>query len=84
MYICLSFFSFLLCLTVVQIENYIRESMKMEMAQLQQSAVNNHTDAMLKMGTSLNSLTSLLSRTAEQARKLTDVETQVTVFNSVA
>ncbi|XP_063041777.1 angiopoietin-1 isoform X2 [Engraulis encrasicolus] len=60
-----------------KIENYIRESMKMEMAQLQQSAVNNHTDAMLKMGTSLNSLTSLLSRTAEQARKLTDVETQV-------
>lgn len=43
----------------------------MEMAQLQQSAVHNHTAAMLEMGTSL------LSRTAEQTRKLTDVETQV-------
>lgn len=55
----------------VQIENYIKESMKMEMAQLQQSAVHNHTAAMLEMGTNL------LSRTAEQTRKLTDVETQV-------
>lgn len=54
-----------------KIENYIRESMKMEMAQLQQNAVHNHTAAMLEMGTSL------LSRTAEQTRKLTDVETQV-------
>lgn len=56
----------------VQIENYIKESMKAEMAQLQQSAVHNHTAAMLEMGTSL------LSQTAEQTRKLTDVETQVT------
>ncbi|XP_064204472.1 angiopoietin-1 [Anguilla rostrata] len=54
-----------------KIENYIKESMKMEMAQLQQSAVHNHTAAMLEMGTSL------LSQTAEQTRKLTDVETQV-------
>lgn len=54
-----------------QIENYIKESMKMEMAQLQQSAVHNHTAAMLEMGTTL------LSQTAEQTRKLTDVETQV-------
>lgn len=60
-----------LTFSVFQIENYIRESMKMEMAQLQQSAVHNHTAAMLEMGTSL------LSRTAEQTRKLTDVETQV-------
>lgn len=44
----------------------------MEMAQLQQSAVHNHTAAMLEMGTNL------LSQTAEQTRKLTDVETQVT------
>lgn len=43
----------------------------MEMAQLQQSAVHNHTAAMLEMGTNL------LSQTAEQTRKLTDVETQV-------
>ncbi|XP_030644405.1 angiopoietin-1 [Chanos chanos] len=54
-----------------RIENYIKESMKAEMAQLQQSAVHNHTAAMLEMGTSL------LSQTAEQTRKLTDVETQV-------
>ncbi|CAG11088.1 unnamed protein product [Tetraodon nigroviridis] len=53
------------------IENYIKESMKMEMAQLQQNAVHNHTAAMLEMGTNL------LSQTAEQTRKLTDVETQV-------
>lgn len=43
------------------------------MAQLQQSAVHNHTAAMLEMGTNL------LSQTAEQTRKLTDVETQVTL-----
>lgn len=56
---------------LAQIENYIKESMKAEMAQLQQSAVHNHTAAMLQMGTNL------LSQTAEQTRKLTDVETQV-------
>lgn len=55
----------------LQIENDIKESMKTEMAQLQQSAVHNHTAAMLEMGTNL------LSQTAEQTRKLTDVETQV-------
>ncbi|KAG9355393.1 hypothetical protein JZ751_000231, partial [Albula glossodonta] len=59
------------CVCLWQIENYIKESMKVEMAQLQQSAVHNHTAAMLEMGTSL------LSQTAEQTRKLTDVETQV-------
>lgn len=41
------------------------------MAQLQQNAVQNHTATMLEIGTSL------LSQTAEQTRKLTDVETQV-------
>ncbi|KAL4629839.1 angiopoietin-1 [Arapaima gigas] len=54
-----------------KIENYIKESMRVEMAQMQQNAVHNHTAAMLEMGTSL------LSQTAEQTRKLTDVETQV-------
>nr|XP_040044762.1 angiopoietin-1 isoform X1 [Gasterosteus aculeatus aculeatus]XP_040044763.1 angiopoietin-1 isoform X1 [Gasterosteus aculeatus aculeatus] len=54
-----------------KIENYIKESMKTEMAQLQQTAVHNHTAAMLEMGTNL------LSQTAEQTRKLTNVETQV-------
>lgn len=47
------------------------ENMKSEMAQLQQNAVQNHTATMLEIGTSL------LSQTAEQTRKLTDVETQV-------
>ncbi|XP_032435859.1 angiopoietin-1 [Xiphophorus hellerii] len=54
-----------------KIESYVRESMKTEMAHLQQSAMHNHTAAMLEMGTSL------LSQTAEQTRKLTDVEAQV-------
>nr|XP_023667823.1 angiopoietin-1 [Paramormyrops kingsleyae] len=54
-----------------KLENYIKESMRSEMVQLRQSAVHNHTAAMLEMGTSL------LSQTAEQTRKLTDVETQV-------
>ncbi|XP_008421183.1 angiopoietin-1 isoform X1 [Poecilia reticulata] len=54
-----------------KIESYIRDSMKTDMAHLQQSAMHNHTAAMLEMGTSL------LSQTAEQTRKLTDVETQV-------
>ncbi|KAG9345029.1 hypothetical protein JZ751_009569 [Albula glossodonta] len=45
--------------------------MRTELAQLQHSAVHNQTAAMLEMGTSL------LSQTAEQTRKLTDVETQV-------
>uniref|UniRef100_A0A1A8ARK9 Angiopoietin 1 n=1 Tax=Nothobranchius furzeri TaxID=105023 RepID=A0A1A8ARK9_NOTFU len=56
---------------LLQIESSIRDSMKMEMAHLQQSAVHNHTAAMLEMGTNL------LSQAAEQTRKLTDVETQV-------
>ncbi|XP_044539996.1 angiopoietin-1 [Gracilinanus agilis] len=54
-----------------KLENYIVENMKSEMAQLQQNAVQNHTATMLEIGTSL------LSQTAEQTRKLTDVETQV-------
>nr|XP_006635703.1 PREDICTED: angiopoietin-1 isoform X2 [Lepisosteus oculatus] len=54
-----------------KIENYIQENMKTEMAQLQQNAVHNHTATMLEIGTSL------LSQTAEQTRKLTDVEMQV-------
>ncbi|MBN3299877.1 ANGP1 protein, partial [Amia calva] len=54
-----------------KIENYIQENMKKEMAQIQQNAVHNHTATMLEIGTSL------LSQTAEQTRKLTDVETQV-------
>lgn len=52
----------------------MREKMKSEVAQLQQSAVHNHTAAMLEMGTNL------LSQTAEQTRKLTDVEAQVSPY----
>ncbi|KAM4865387.1 angiopoietin-1 isoform 2-T2 [Thomomys bottae] len=54
-----------------KLENYIVENMKSEMVQIQQTAVQNHTATMLEIGTSL------LSQTAEQTRKLTDVETQV-------
>lgn len=60
-----------LVLYLLQLENYIVENMKSEMAQIQQNAVQNHTATMLEIGTSL------LSQTAEQTRKLTDVETQV-------
>ncbi|KAJ6663100.1 hypothetical protein lerEdw1_010693 [Lerista edwardsae] len=59
------------CPRTRELENYIVENMKSEMAQLQQNAVQNHTATMLEIGTSL------LSQTAEQTRKLTDVETQV-------
>ncbi|XP_068094018.1 angiopoietin-1 isoform X2 [Hyperolius riggenbachi] len=45
--------------------------MKSEMVQMQQTAVQNQTATMLEIGTSL------LSQTAEQTRKLTNVETQV-------
>ncbi|XP_072416708.1 angiopoietin-2-like isoform X2 [Chiloscyllium punctatum] len=45
--------------------------MKSEMVQIQQNAVQNHTATMLEIGTNL------LTRTAEQTRKLTDVEAQV-------
>nr|XP_033790706.1 angiopoietin-1 isoform X1 [Geotrypetes seraphini] len=54
-----------------KLENYIVDNMKSEMAQMQQNAVQNHTATMLEIGTNL------LSQTAEQTRKLTDVETQV-------
>lgn len=54
-----------------KLETYIQDSMKSELAQLQQNAVQNHTATMLEIGTSL------LSQTAEQTRRLTDVETQV-------
>lgn len=47
------------------------DNMKSEMVQMQQNAVQNQTATMLEIGTNL------LSQTAEQTRKLTDVETQV-------
>ncbi|NXK49087.1 ANGP4 protein, partial [Chauna torquata] len=54
-----------------QLESYIQTSMKPEMAQLQQTAVRNQTATMLEIGSSL------LNQSAEQTRKLTDVEAQV-------
>ncbi|KAK6327005.1 hypothetical protein J4Q44_G00026500 [Coregonus suidteri] len=53
------------------IESYVKDSLKVQMAQLQQSAVHNHTAAILDLGTNL------LTQTAQHTRKLTDVETQV-------
>uniref|UniRef100_A0A8B9UUU4 Fibrinogen C-terminal domain-containing protein n=1 Tax=Anas zonorhyncha TaxID=75864 RepID=A0A8B9UUU4_9AVES len=54
-----------------QLESYIQSSVKPEMAQLQQTAVQNQTATMLEIGSSL------LNQSAEQTRKLTDVEAQV-------
>ncbi|XP_019394992.1 PREDICTED: angiopoietin-4 [Crocodylus porosus] len=56
---------------LLKLESYIQRSVKSEMAQMQQHAVQNQTATMLEIGTSL------LSQTAEQTRKLTDVEAQV-------
>ncbi|XP_029376198.1 angiopoietin-2a isoform X2 [Echeneis naucrates] len=56
---------------LLKLENYIQDSMKQDMVQIQQSAVHNHTATMIEIGTSL------LSQTAEQTRKLTNVEAQV-------
>uniref|UniRef100_A0A493T8N7 Angiopoietin 4 n=1 Tax=Anas platyrhynchos platyrhynchos TaxID=8840 RepID=A0A493T8N7_ANAPP len=53
------------------LESYIQSSVKPEMAQLQQTAVQNQTATMLEIGSSL------LNQSAEQTRKLTDVEAQV-------
>lgn len=54
-----------------QLESYIQSSVKPEVAELRQTAVQNHTATVLEMGSSL------LNRSAEQSRKLTDVEAQV-------
>lgn len=54
-----------------QLESYIQSGVKPEMAELQQTAVQNQTATMLEIGSSL------LNRSAEQSRKLTDVEAQV-------
>lgn len=56
---------------VLQLENYIQDSIKQDMVQIQQTAVHNHTATMIEIGTNL------LSQTAEQTRKLTNVEAQV-------
>ncbi|XP_028667861.1 angiopoietin-1 [Erpetoichthys calabaricus] len=54
-----------------KLENVIQESIQAEMVQIQAKAVQNQTATMLEIGTNL------LTQTAEQTRKLTDVEAQV-------
>ncbi|NXQ31808.1 ANGP4 protein, partial [Alaudala cheleensis] len=56
---------------LLKLESYIQSSVKPEMAELQQTAVQNQTATMLEIGSSL------LNHSAEQSRKLTDVEAQV-------
>lgn len=56
---------------LLKLESYIQSGVKPEMAQLQQTAVQNQTATMLEIGSSL------LNQSAEQTRKLTDVEAQV-------
>uniref|UniRef100_A0A2K5QGQ9 Angiopoietin 2 n=1 Tax=Cebus imitator TaxID=2715852 RepID=A0A2K5QGQ9_CEBIM len=55
---------------LMKLENYIQDNMKKEMVEMQQNAVQNQTAVMIEIGTSL------LNQTAEQTRKLTDVEAQ--------
>ncbi|KAH0622022.1 hypothetical protein JD844_023907 [Phrynosoma platyrhinos] len=57
--------------SVMQLENYIQDNMKKEMVEIQQNAVQNQTAVMIEIGTNL------LNQTAEQTRKLTDVEAHV-------
>ncbi|XP_030639118.1 angiopoietin-1-like [Chanos chanos] len=54
-----------------RIEGYVKESLQAGMNQLQHDAVQNHTAAILDLGTSI------LSQTAHHTRRLTDMETQV-------
>ncbi|KAL0985288.1 hypothetical protein UPYG_G00155060 [Umbra pygmaea] len=54
-----------------KVEKTMKESLKFEMAQLQQSAVLNHTVAILGLGTNI------LTQTVQQTLILTDMETQV-------
>lgn len=54
-----------------QLENFIQENVRSGMEEIKRTAVHTQTAAMLEMGTNL------LSQSAEQTRKLTDVETQV-------
>ncbi|XP_013875183.1 angiopoietin-2b [Austrofundulus limnaeus] len=54
-----------------KLENFIQENVRSGMEEIKRSSVHTQTAAMLEMGTNL------LSQSAEQTRKLTDVETQV-------
>ncbi|XP_018423101.1 PREDICTED: angiopoietin-2 isoform X2 [Nanorana parkeri] len=61
---------------LLKLESYIQDNMKKEMVEMQKHAVQNHTAFMIEIGTNL------LNQTAEQTRKLTDVEAQV--FNQTS
>lgn len=63
----------ILNLLVPQLENFIQENVRSGMEEIKRTAVHTQTAAMLEMGTNL------LSQSAEQTRKLTDVETQVSL-----
>ncbi|KAM6959538.1 LOW QUALITY PROTEIN: angiopoietin-2b [Aplochiton taeniatus] len=54
-----------------KLESYIQENVRSGMDEMKRNAVHTQTVAMLEIGTNL------LSQSAEQTRKLTDVETQV-------
>uniref|UniRef100_A0A670Y3E3 Fibrinogen C-terminal domain-containing protein n=1 Tax=Pseudonaja textilis TaxID=8673 RepID=A0A670Y3E3_PSETE len=54
-----------------KLESYIQDNVRMEMSEIHLSSVQDHTAAILEIGTNL------LNQTAEQTRKLTDVEIQV-------
>uniref|UniRef100_A0A672FGY4 Angiopoietin 2b n=1 Tax=Salarias fasciatus TaxID=181472 RepID=A0A672FGY4_SALFA len=54
-----------------KLDNFIQENVRSGMEEIKRTAVHTQTAAMLEMGTNL------LSQSAEQTRKLTDVETQV-------
>lgn len=64
------------CLFSLQLENFIQENVRSGMEEMKRTAVHTQTAAMLEMGTNL------LSQSAEQTRKLTDVETQVSPSGS--
>ncbi|XP_036402455.1 angiopoietin-2a [Megalops cyprinoides] len=56
---------------LLKLENYIQENVKHEIVQIQQNAVHNQTATMTEIRANL------LTQTAEQTRKLTNVEAQV-------
>uniref|UniRef100_A0AAY5L3N6 Fibrinogen C-terminal domain-containing protein n=1 Tax=Esox lucius TaxID=8010 RepID=A0AAY5L3N6_ESOLU len=58
-------------LWIQQIESFVKDSLKGEMTQLQQSAIHNHSVAILDLGINI------LTKTAQHTQKLTDIETQM-------
>jgi len=58
-------------MSCLQLENYIQENVRSEM---ERNVIHTQTATMLEIGTNL------LSQSAENTRKLTDVETQVSLI----